>query len=115
MDFKLTQDGDLDFSSTDICLTDSIRQKVANRLRWIAGEWRFGPNLGVHYFDKILVKAPDLTAISREIRNEVLAVENVIDVSGLTVSIDAAARAMTCAFTAVTPYENMKMEVVVRA
>lgn len=43
-DLKLNNSGDLEISDTgDVMLTQSVRQAVEIRLRWLFGEWRFAP------------------------------------------------------------------------
>ena len=45
VDIKLNRDGDIDVSAVgDISLTESVRQAVLIRLRWIYDEWRLGLN-----------------------------------------------------------------------
>ena len=40
-DLKLTNSGDLEISEDgDVSLTQSVRQAVLIRLRWLFGEWR---------------------------------------------------------------------------
>lgn len=46
-DIRLDKNGDIEVSPTgDIYLTESVRQAVLIRLRWIWNEWRLGPELG---------------------------------------------------------------------
>ena len=55
-DLKLNNSGDLEISDTgDVVLTQSVRQAVQIRLRWLFGEWRFAPEAGVPYFDRMMV------------------------------------------------------------
>ena len=70
-DLKLTNSGDLEISEDgDVSLTQSVRQAVLIRLRWLFGEWRFAPENGVPYFQKIMVKNPDIPRIKQIIRDE---------------------------------------------
>ena len=56
-DVLLTDAGDLLINSVgDISLTDSVQQAIAVRLRWFADEWRLGRDIGVPYFEDILIK-----------------------------------------------------------
>ena len=55
-DLKLNESGDLEVNDFgDVMLTQSVRQAVLIRLRWLFGEWRFAPEAGVPYFDRIMV------------------------------------------------------------
>ena len=47
-DLKLNESGDLEVNDFgDVMLTQSVRQAVLIRLRWLFGEWRFAPEAGV--------------------------------------------------------------------
>lgn len=111
MDIKLTTGGDLDLSTGDIQMTDDLAQKVAIRLRWFLDEWRLGPKLGLPYFQTILVKNPDIAAITRAIRSEVMKVDGISGVNNLSISIIPEKRLLRCKFNAVTTTTTQGMEV----
>lgn len=53
-DLKLDNSGDLEITDTgDVVLTQSVSQSVKIRLRWLFGEWRFAPDAGIPYFERI--------------------------------------------------------------
>lgn len=80
-DILLSSDGDLVVNSVgDISLTDSVQQAIAVRLRWFAAEWRLGRDIGVPYFEEILIKNPDTSRIERIVRDEILSVDEVDEV-----------------------------------
>lgn len=88
-DLKLDRSGDLEISDAgDVMLTQSVRQAVEIRLRWLFGEWRFSPEAGVPYFDRIMVKKPDIEGIKQIIRTEIMAVDGMTDLKNLEISID---------------------------
>ena len=98
-DLKLNNSGDLEISDTgDVMLTQSVRQAVEIRLRWLFGEWRFAPEAGVPYFDRIMVKKPDIEGIEQILRTEIMAVDGMTDVKNLQVVIDAKSRVATITF-----------------
>lgn len=111
MDIKLTKNGDLDFSTGDIQMTDDLAQKVTIHLRWFRNEWRLGPKFGLPYFQTVLVKNPDIAAITSAIRSEIMKVDGIAGVSELNVSVDSQNRSMKCGFTAVTTTTTTRMEV----
>lgn len=111
MDIKLTADGDIDLSKYDFQMTDSVRQKIMIRLRWILNEWRWNPDEGLPYFDEILKKDPDVDTIEAEIRSKIWEVTEVTEVKDVSVDIDPATRVGTISFTAVTDYETIREEV----
>ena len=78
VDIKLNRDGDIDVSAIgDISLTESVRQAVLIRLRWIYDEWRLGPELGFPWFEEVFVKNPNTVKIRSLIRDEIMQVEGV--------------------------------------
>ena len=53
LDIMLDADGDIKVSATgDISKTESVRQAVLVRLRWLYSEWRLGPELGFPWFEE---------------------------------------------------------------
>lgn len=88
-DIKLNKDGDIDVSGFgDVSLTESIRQIILIRLRWIFNEWRLGPEYGFTWFEDVLVKNPNLDNIKQLIREEIMDVDGVTSatVSDITYS-----------------------------
>ena len=76
VDIRLDKDGDIMVSPVgDISLTESVRQAVLIRLRWIYQEWRLGPEMGFPWFEEIFVKNPNTVKIRSLIRDEILQVE----------------------------------------
>lgn len=73
---------------------------VEIRLRWLFGEWRFSPEAGVPYFDRIMVKKPDIEGIKQIIRTEIMAVDGMTDLKNLEISIDAKSRVAAITFEA---------------
>lgn len=70
----------------DLVLTrdlDAIRQDIDKRLRTFRGEWFLDESEGVPYFESVLVKSPDLSAIQSVFRRELLAVDGVDKVNSL--------------------------------
>lgn len=113
-DLKLDRTGDLEISDTgDVMLTKSVRQAVEIRLRWLFGEWRFAPEAGVPYFDRIMVKKPDIEGIKRILRTEIMAVDGMTDVKNLQVVIDAKSRGATITFDGTADGENFSEEVLI--
>ena len=103
LDILLTPDGDLNITDHgDILLTESVRQAIRIRLLWFFREWRFAPELGVPYFEDILIKNPNMNRIRRIIRNEVMSVDEVRDVRHLQIDLDPRSRRAVIRFEAVT-------------
>lgn len=111
-DIKLNTDGDLDVSDMgDISLTESIRQAVTIRLRWIHDEWRLGPDLGFNWFEDVFVKNPNIERIKMLIRNEIAQVEGVTNVSVTDAVYDKQKRTATFYFKYDVDEETFREEV----
>lgn len=112
LDFKLTQDGDLALTDkVDISVTESICQAVRVRLLWFLGEWRLGPDLGFPYFEEVFVKNPNETKIRHYVRETVMEVDGVTNVTDITFSVDKKTRAATIAVSFCTDVETFREEV----
>ena len=99
-DILLDSSGDIKVSPNgDISLTDSIRQAVLVRLRWIYGEWRLGPELGFPWFEEVLVKNPNIPKVRSLLRSEIMQVEGVNAAEVKEVRYDRAKREATFFFT----------------
>lgn len=115
-DLKLDNAGDLEITEDgDVTLTQSVRQAVQIRLRWLFGEWRFSPEAGVPYFERIMVKRPDVEGIKQIMRKEIMAVDGMEDVKNLEISIDARDRTATITFEGTADGENFSEEVLISA
>ena len=113
MDILLTRDGDLRLTGQgDISLTDSIRQAVRIRLLWFFGEWRFSPDWGLPYFERVLVKNPSIGHIRQIVREEIMAVEGVTDVRSVNVSVDSK-RGAVIEFIAAVGDEEFREEITI--
>lgn len=77
-DIRLNADGDIDVTAGgDIRTTESVKQAVLIRLRWIYDEWRLGPEYGFPWFEEVFVKNPNTVKIKQLIREEILKVNEV--------------------------------------
>ena len=100
VDIKLNRDGDIDVSAIgDNSLTESVRQAVLIRLRWIYDEWRLGPELGFPWFEEVFVKNPNAVKIRSLIRDEIMQVEGVTAAEVTSVNYDRTKRAASFVFT----------------
>lgn len=100
LDILLTPDGDLKVSDTgDISLTQSVRQAVKIRLRWIFNEWRLGPEFGFPWFEEMFVKNPNTVKLRQLIREEIMSVEEVTAAEVTSVTFDKGNREATFVYT----------------
>lgn len=112
VDIRLDKNGDIDVSPVgDISITESVRQAVLIRLRWIFGEWRLGPELGFPWFEEVFVKNPNLVKVRGLIRDEIMQVEGVTAVEVTSVKYDMAKRKAAIAYTCAVGEEMFNEEV----
>lgn len=81
MDLALDANGDLLVERGDLALVDgldAIAQHVAIRLQFFQGEWFLDQRVGIPYFQQVLVKAPNLTAVRSLLRDAVTTTPGVI-------------------------------------
>lgn len=113
LDLLLDKDGDLDVSALgDISLTESARQAVLVRLRWIYDEWRLGPELGFPWFEEVFVKNPNTSRIRSRIRSTIMEVKEVTDAKVDKVDYDPAKRTATFKFLYSVGDEVFREEVI---
>ena len=112
-DILLGNDGDIVVSETgDISLTESVRQAILVRLRWIYGEWRLGPEMGFPWFEEVFVKNPNIPKIKRLIRNEIMQVEGVKKAEVTEAVYDREKRTAAFAYTCSVGEDTFREEVV---
>ena len=101
-DLQMTRDGDLRITDNDIAVTDSIEQGILIRLRWWFGEWRFGPDYGVKYFERVFVKNPNKTLIASDLQKQIMDVDGVLRVENIDIDMDYKTRSALIRYTVVT-------------
>lgn len=112
IDLKLDKTGDLELTQLgDILPTDSIAQAVRVRLLWFFKEWRLGPDLGFPYFEYLFVKSPNEAKLRHLIRETVMEVEGVTDVTDITFTVDRKQRTATIVVTFTTDEDTFREEV----
>lgn len=111
LDILLNADGDIDVSGTgDIATTDSVRQAVKIRLKWIYGEWRLGPEFGFPWFEEVFVKSPNIDKIKALIREEIMKVSEVDSATVTFVYYDPAKRTAVFRYTITIGDETYREE-----
>lgn len=100
LDIMLDAKGDIKVSALgDISTTESVKQAVMIRLRWIYNEWRLGPELGFPWFEEVFVKNPNTVKIRQLIRDEIMKVDEVTAAEVNSVTYDRGKRAATFNYT----------------
>lgn len=114
-DLLLDKNGDLVVNpTTGVTITDSVAQAIKIRLQWFFNEWRFAPQYGVPYFEEILVKNPKNLRVRQIIRDEILSVEEVEQVTKLNIIMNPNRKALIT-FSAIVAGVQSEMEVVIDA
>jgi hypothetical protein len=86
---------------------DQVRQNCEERLRFVYGEWFLDTQIGVPWFDKVMVKNPDLSAIDIIIKGAILDTPEILEILAYRSSLDRARRAFSVSFTALTIYGDI--------
>jgi hypothetical protein len=76
------ENGDLVVSSG----YDAVRQALYSRLRFFAGEWFADENIGIPYWDDVLIKKPNLPAIREIFRAQIAATPGVASVDSISLA-----------------------------
>lgn len=98
-DLRLTEDGDLFISDQgDIVITDSVIQAIKIRLKWFLHEWKFNQKFGVPYYEDILIKNANKLHIEQIIRDQIMGVEKVQDVTDIEVLVNNSTRRLNLRF-----------------
>lgn len=105
-DLKLsTLTGDIAIENDDLVIidgVDDIAQHIKIRLRFFRGEWTLDLRVGIPYFERILVKNPDLVAIRAIFREAILETPGIVALLDFDLAVDSGKRTLTVRFTAST-------------
>ena len=97
-DLQMTKRGDLAIHNYDIMTTDSIEQEILIKLRWFFSEWIYNTNLGIEWFEKVLIKNPNKLLVRRMIEDAVLSVDGVTEVSDVKLTVYNETRTASISF-----------------
>ena len=75
--------------------TDAIAQHVATRMRLFKGEWFLDRNIGVPYFDEVMVKTQDAALIAPIFRRVIEETPGIESVDRLDVELDSTTRTLS--------------------
>lgn len=115
-DIKMTSSGDIFVSDGgDIALTDSVRQAVLIKVKWILNEWRLGPDFGFPWYEEVLVKNPDLAKIRSLLRSAIMEVDGVVSAVVNEANIDRQKRLLSVKFTFVVGETTYREELTMNA
>lgn len=111
-DLALSKSGDLYLNSGgDFEIIDSVRQAIQIKLRWFLGEWKFNEDFGTPYFQKILIKNPNIAVVEKALRDQILSVDGVTGIKSISLDEDKSERSLTVEFTASTTEGDIESEV----
>ena len=91
---------------------DAIRQAVEIMLNLTQGEYFLDLDAGIPWFDRVLVKAPNLKAIEQLFRNKILAVPGVNEVTSLVLNFDRTTRRLSGSWSANTDLGEINAPIV---
>lgn len=93
----LLVDGDISVANGDLETVDgidSIKQAIDLALNLFKSEWFLDGDLGVPYFENILIKSPNLNAIRDIFKKKLISVSGVTAVIELSLNFDGASRTL---------------------
>lgn len=108
-DFKVDDNGDLDFTGGDQQLVSgeaAVRQGVRVKVKTFLQEIFLDQSKGVDYLNVVLIKNPDPLAVREVIRERIASVADVTDVIGSQLDLDASTRQGTIRFRYRTVYSQ---------
>lgn len=112
MDILLDNYGDLYLNeSADIVVENSVAQKIMIRLRWFLSEWRWDKDVGLPYFEELMIKNPNISYFEGLIRAEIFNVTEVTKVESVKISVVPETRKAIIKFVAYTDTETIREEV----
>lgn len=109
---------DFELQNGDLVLTSGlaeIQQNILQRLSVFFGEWFMNVQIGIPYFDKILVKNPDQGEIDALLTNTIQSVPGVIGLLSYSFSPDFVKRTLNVAFSAQTTQGKVDYEGLITA
>lgn len=116
LDILLSGDGDVALTENgDISLTNSVRQAVLVRLRWLFSEWRLGPEFGFPWFEEVFVKNPNTVLIRSRIRDTILEVTGVTNATIDRFVVDRPKRTLSVRYTVYVGEETFREEMSIHA
>lgn len=104
--FLLDADGDLNVSdASEVTLTtglQAIQQHLQVKLRMFKGEWFLNTEVGVPWFQDILVKQPNFVIIENTLKTEILETAGVLSLVTFDFDFNSSTRLFELDFKALT-------------
>ena len=98
----------LDFTIIDSL--DYLRQKLKIRLRFFLGEYYLDINKGIPFFDRILIKNPDIDDVESIFKAEILGTKGVKELTSFDMNFDTTKRQLSISFKALTTAGLLQFE-----
>ncbi|NQY74323.1 MAG: hypothetical protein HRT90_06120 [Candidatus Margulisbacteria bacterium] len=98
MDILLDSNNEVVFKNNDLVLVEGIqetKQRIIQRLQLFRGEWFLDRSRGIPYFQDILKKGNQVSAISAIFKTEILSVTGVIELLKFEMDYEAKQRELT--------------------
>lgn len=93
------EDYNLKMTTTD---GEYIAQKIENLLLFFKGEWFLNEDLGLPYYDDILIKNPDLNLVTNLFKSEVLSIEEIKSIKKFEVNYNNSTRILSINWTVIS-------------
>lgn len=102
---SITTTNDVEIANNDLRIVlgrEEIAQILRQELRFFFAEWFLDTSKGLPWFERILVKNPDVGEVDALFKNKILASPGVIELLSFSLDLDVATRSLTLAFSART-------------
>lgn len=103
--FQLDTDGDLDVTGNELTLTEeaeAIRQHLQVKFQLFLGEWFLDEDVGVPWFQEILIKQPSFIVVQEILKNVILDTPGVIAITRFQFDFDSSTREASLSFECLT-------------
>lgn len=102
--------GDLDLRTGDLQIATgvtAIRQQLMDRLTLFKGDWFLDVDVGMPYYQQVLVKNPNLGVVRALFAQAVRTTPGVSELLSLSLELDARSRSLQVNFTCVTDTDEV--------
>ena len=107
IDLQLDNSHDLNVESNDLVLIEDdiqVSQNLDIKLQFFKGEYPLNITFGVPYFESVLVKNPDIPAVSAIFKSAIMNVPDVNELLEFSLDYDVSARDVSVEFKVNTTF-----------
>lgn len=107
-DLEITQQGSI--TGNLVSDIDALAQKVRIKLKTFLGEWPLDSTVGIPYFEQVLVRNQNSTAVEGLLISQIESTPGVNEVTEFNLTFNKATRRSNISFTATTESEVIDLD-----